>query len=68
VSRDKSVKRFAQDDDFVGVLEKNTPSKLALMGLRPTQGDEERLGPATTLYRTVAFPLSSRGADLPVAS
>jgi hypothetical protein len=26
------------------------------MGLRPTQGDEKkRLGPATTLYRTVAL-------------
>jgi hypothetical protein len=26
------------------------------MGLRPTQGDEKRLGPATTLYGTVALP------------
>jgi hypothetical protein len=26
------------------------------MGRRPTQGDEKRLGPATTLYRTVALP------------
>ena len=26
------------------------------MGLRPTQGDEKRLGPATTLYETVALP------------
>jgi hypothetical protein len=26
-----------------------------VMGLRPTQGDEKRLGPATTLYRTVAL-------------
>jgi hypothetical protein len=25
------------------------------MGLRPTQGDEKRLGPATTLYGTVAL-------------
>jgi hypothetical protein len=25
------------------------------MGLRPTQGDEKRRGPATTLYETVAF-------------
>jgi hypothetical protein len=32
VSRDKSVKRSAQDDDFVGVLKKNIPNKLALMG------------------------------------
>jgi hypothetical protein len=30
VSRDKSVRRSAQDDDFVGVLKKNIP-KLALM-------------------------------------
>jgi len=34
-SHDKSVRRFAQDDDFVGVLKKNIPNKLALMGLRP---------------------------------
>jgi hypothetical protein len=26
------------------------------MGLGPTQGDEKRPGPATTLYRTVALP------------
>jgi hypothetical protein len=25
------------------------------MGLRPTQGDEKRPGPATTLFRTVAL-------------
>ncbi len=31
-----------------------------IMGLRPTQGDEKRLGLAATLYRTVASPLSSR--------
>jgi hypothetical protein len=31
VSRDKPVKRSAQDDDFVGVLKKNIPSKLALI-------------------------------------
>ncbi len=29
------------------------------MGLRPTQGDEKRLGPATTLYGAVTLPLSS---------
>ncbi len=34
VSRDKSARRSAQDDDFVGVLTKNHPDKLALMGLR----------------------------------
>jgi hypothetical protein len=33
VSRDKSVRRSAQDDDFVGVLTKNIQSKLALMRL-----------------------------------
>jgi hypothetical protein len=32
VSRDKSVRRSAQDDDFVGVLTKNILNKLALMG------------------------------------
>jgi hypothetical protein len=37
VLRDKSVRRSAQDDVFVGVLEKNIPNKLALMGLRPGQ-------------------------------
>jgi len=31
-----------------------------VMGLRPTQGDEKRLGPAYTLYRTVILSLSSR--------
>jgi hypothetical protein len=30
------------------------------MGLRPTQGDEKRLGPATTPYRTATLSLSSR--------
>jgi hypothetical protein len=39
----------------VGVLKKNIPNKLALMGQRPTQGDEKSLRPATTLYRTVAL-------------
>ena len=35
VSRDRSVKRFAQDDGFAGVLTKNVPIRLTLMGLRP---------------------------------
>jgi hypothetical protein len=37
MSRDKSVRRSAQDDDFVGVLTKHPKqvNKLALMGLRP---------------------------------
>jgi hypothetical protein len=51
VSRDKPVKRSAQDDDFVGVLKKNIPKKVALMGRRPMspavekhfQGSEEEL-------------------------
>src|ERR1035438_8615559 len=32
----------------------------AVMGLRPTQGNEKRLGPASTLYGTVTLSLSSR--------
>jgi hypothetical protein len=32
----------------------------AVMGLRPTEGDEKRLGPATTLYEPSPSPLSSR--------
>jgi hypothetical protein len=32
---DRSAKRFAQDDDFVGVLKEHIPNKLALMGLCP---------------------------------
>jgi len=38
------------------------------MGLRPTQGDEKRLGPATTLYGAVALSFvirrSSRLAEV----
>ena len=30
------------------------------MGLRPTEGDEKRLVPATTLYGIVTLSLSSR--------
>jgi hypothetical protein len=30
------------------------------MGLRPTKGNEKRLGRASTLYRTVTLSLSSR--------
>jgi hypothetical protein len=37
VSRDKSVTRSAQDDDFVGVLTRNIQNKLALMGRSPFQ-------------------------------
>jgi hypothetical protein len=35
VAGDKSVRRSAQDDDFMGVLTKKIQDKLALMGLRP---------------------------------
>jgi hypothetical protein len=35
VLRDKSVRRSAQDDDFVGILTKNIPNKSALMGRSP---------------------------------
>jgi hypothetical protein len=35
VSRDKSVKRAAQDDGFVGVVMKNSQNRLTLMGHRP---------------------------------
>jgi hypothetical protein len=35
VSRDKSVKRSAQDDNFVEIMTKNILNKLALLGLRP---------------------------------
>jgi len=35
VARGKSVRRSAQDDDFVGVLTKNIQNKLALMGRGP---------------------------------
>jgi hypothetical protein len=35
LSRDKTVRRSAQDDDFVGVSTKNILNKLALMGRSP---------------------------------
>src|SRR5260370_32297739 len=35
VPRDKSVRRFAQDDDFVGGLKKNTANRLTLVGRSP---------------------------------
>jgi hypothetical protein len=52
---DRSARRFAQDDGLVRVLKKYVSNRLALMGLRPTQGDEKRLGPATAVHRTVAL-------------
>jgi hypothetical protein len=42
------------------------------MGLRLTQGDEKRLGPAITLYRTVALsfviPSEAEGSAVPRTS
>jgi hypothetical protein len=39
------------------------------MGLRPTEGDEKRLGPATTFYGTVALsfviPSEAEGSAVP---
>jgi hypothetical protein len=35
VPRDKTLKRSAQDDGFVGVLKKSVPDKLPLMGPDP---------------------------------
>jgi hypothetical protein len=35
VSNDKSVRRSAQDDDSGGILAKNIPNKLALIGAGP---------------------------------
>ena len=35
VSRGKSVRRSAQDDDLLGVVKKNILNKSELMGLRP---------------------------------
>ncbi len=34
VSRDKSVRRSAQDDDFVGVLTKNIPNQVSAYALK----------------------------------
>ena len=51
LSRDKSVRRSAQDDDFAGVSKKNT-RKLALMGLRPGLQHSLR----STLVRSHADP------------
>ena len=42
VSRDRSVTRSAQDDDFVGVLTKNIQTKLALMGAAPSNASPTR--------------------------
>jgi hypothetical protein len=34
VSRDKSVPRSAQDDEFVGVLTKNIPKQVSVYGMK----------------------------------
>jgi hypothetical protein len=60
---DKPSRRSAQDDGFAGVLMKNIPIRLTLMGLasglssaRPVQiRFEKLLGSATNLYGTVAL-------------
>src|SRR5882757_6703174 len=57
VPRDKSVRRFAQDDDFVGGLKKNTPNRLTLVGLRPGQA---RLKPCPSSRDSFLSRLESR--------
>ena len=64
--------RSSRDDNSVvanfvfswkrGILSLNriVISSGGVMGLRPTQGDEKRLGPASTFYATVTLSLSSR--------
>ncbi len=64
MSRDKSARRSAQDDVFVGVLKKNIPNKLALMGQRPTYEDENGFYSATSLPGSAALPfVISTGAQ-----
>jgi hypothetical protein len=48
LSRDKSVRRSAQDDDFVGVLKKNIPNILALMGRSPGRNSKDESPVGTT--------------------
>jgi hypothetical protein len=45
VSRDKPMRRFAQDDDFVGGLKKNTSDRLTLVGRSPGWRFERRKVP-----------------------
>jgi hypothetical protein len=40
VSRDRSVRRSAQDDDFVGVLTKSALNRLALMDGNCSRGND----------------------------
>src|ERR1700733_9521613 len=42
------------------IFQQNFISTGGVMGLRPTQGNEKRLGPASALYGTVTLSLSSR--------
>ena len=58
VSCDESVRRFAQDDDFVGVLKKRS-RRLALMGLRPglSSAVSSGLSFATSWFLTPAVQL-----------
>jgi hypothetical protein len=53
VSRDKSVRRSAQDDDFVGILTKNILNKLALMGTQSWLEIRETKSPVGT---TESYP------------
>ena len=60
VPRDKSVRRFAQDDDFVGGLKKNTPNRLTLVGrvlgqVQPSPFDKLRAG-STGLFNGASNP------------
>ena len=57
--------RSGRDDNVAWKQCLAFPNKIAIstggvMGLRPTQGNEKRLGPASTLYGTVTLSLSSR--------
>jgi hypothetical protein len=56
VSRDKPVRRSAQDDDFVGVSTKNILNKLELMGLRERAGKQIRQGLKPDLFSIVYRP------------
>jgi hypothetical protein len=55
--RDKSVRRSAQDDGFVGVLKKDIPNKLALMGLLPG------LSSAVPVRQAQGWPYGTRFGD-----
>src|SRR5580658_3483307 len=57
VSRDQSVRRFAQDDDSVGVLTKSILNKLALIGH----------GPGLEVWVIFRSPLTKKLIDEPLA-